>query len=73
MQNLEAHLDHVLDDKLRSQAEQIQRLKRECREGLSTLHDSLGHMKNVTDGKRQILEEQLKKEIAMIRKMVVLI
>ena len=70
---MESLFENILRDKLRSQDDQVQKLKRECREGLSTLHDSLGHMKAVTDGKRQILEEQLKKEIGMIRKMVVLI
>jgi hypothetical protein len=46
---------------------------RECREGFSTVHESISNMKTVMDGKRKILEDQLRKEISQIRKMVVLV
>jgi hypothetical protein len=49
------------------------RLKQECREGFTTVHDSIGNMKSVMDGKRRLLEEQLKRDIASIKKMVVLV
>ena len=66
-------MNNSLDGHVRRQKEEIDKLKRECREGFSTIHDSISHMKQVMEGKRKLLEEQLRKEIGQIRKLVVLI
>ena len=58
---------------LRKQTEEIARLKNECREGFSVVHESINNMKTVVDGRRKLLEDQLRKEIGQVRKMVVLI
>ncbi|XP_064609737.1 protein FAM81A-like [Liolophura sinensis] len=70
---LESKIIERLETGSKKQAEDFQRLKRECREGFSTVHDSITNMKTVVDGKRKLLEEQLRKEISHIRKMVVLV
>lgn len=62
-----------LDYSIRNQHEEFSKLKSECREGFSTVHESISNMKTVMDGKRKILEDQLRKEISQIRKMVVLV
>ena len=62
-----------MDAHLKRQSEEIARVKKECREGFATVHESISHMKQVMDGKRKLLEEQFRKEIGQIRKMVVLI
>ena len=62
-----------IDGQIAGQNDKLNRFKRDTNEGLSIIQQSIQSMKEVNDGKRQILEEQLKKEIAMIRKMVVLI
>ena len=70
---MENRLNSSLDGHVRRQKEETDKLKRECREGFSTIHDSITSMKQVMDGKRKLLEEQLRKEIGQIRKLVVLI
>ena len=72
-QAAEARLRSLIEGQTAKQQEEIQRLKRECREGFSTVHETIGNMKQVSEGKRRLLEEQLKKEIGQIRRMVVLI
>lgn len=62
-----------LDFSIRNQQEEFSKLKREVREGFSTVHESISNMKTVMEGKRKILEDQLRKEISQIRKMVVLV
>lgn len=62
-----------LEQMAATQKEEFARLKRECREGFSTVHESITNMKTVMEGKRKILEDQLRKEISQIRKMVVLV
>jgi len=73
LQSFENKLTGMVDTQLRRQADDISKLKRECREGFTTVHDSISNMKQVSDGKRTLLEEQLRKEIGQIRKMIVLI
>ena len=63
----------MLDSHTRKQKDDLDRLKRECREGFGTVHESISSLKQVTDAKRKLLEEQIRKEIGQIRKMVVLI
>lgn len=63
----------AFDNQSRKQSSDTERLKREFREGFATVHESITNMKHVMDGKRKLLEEQIKKEIGQIRKMVVLI
>jgi hypothetical protein len=72
-QDIENKLMAKLDFSIRNQQEEFSKLKRECREGFSTVHESISNMKTVMDGKRKILEDQLRKEISQIRKMVVLV
>ncbi|XP_041361749.1 protein FAM81A-like [Gigantopelta aegis] len=70
---IESHLLSKLDSDFRRQHEEIAKLKRECREGFSTVHESISNMKLVVEGKRKLLEDQLRKEISQIRKMIVLV
>ena len=62
-----------LDAAIRGQHEDINKLKRDTRDGFSTVHESISNMKTVMEGKRKLLEDQLRKEISQIRKMVVLV
>ena len=72
-QALQAKVKVMVDNADKQHTEDMNKLKRECREGFSTVHESISNMKTVTDGKRKLLEEQVRKEIGAIRKMVVLI
>ena len=62
-----------LDAHLKKQSNELAKLKIECREGFTTVQESIVNMKKVMDGKYRLLEEQIKREISSIRKMVVLI
>lgn len=73
IQHLENKIVARLEQMAATQKEEFARLKRECREGFSTVHESITNMKTVMEGKRKILEDQLRKEISQIRKMVVLV
>jgi hypothetical protein len=70
---LENKITARLEQMAIAQKEEFARLKRETREGFSTVHESITNMKTVMEGKRKILEDQLRKEISQIRKMVVLV
>lgn len=72
-QDIENKLMAKLDFSIRNQQEEFSKLKREVREGFATVHESISNMKTVMEGKRKILEDQLRKEISQIRKMVVLV
>ncbi|ELU06030.1 hypothetical protein CAPTEDRAFT_149793 [Capitella teleta] len=72
-QAYESKVTAMLQDHSRRQAEDLAKLKREMREGFAAVHESISNMKQILDGKRKLLEEQLRKEIGQIRKMVVLI
>jgi len=71
--NLETAISTKLERTVHRQTEGVTRLKRECREGFSTVHESISNMKTVMEGKRKLLEDQLRKEIGQLRKMVVLV
>ncbi|XP_076443790.1 protein FAM81A-like [Babylonia areolata] len=71
--HLETKLVAKLDSNIKRNAEEVGKLKRECREGFATVHESISNVKTVMEGKRKLLEDQLKKEIGQIRKMVVLV
>ncbi|XP_071168279.1 protein FAM81A-like [Mytilus edulis] len=71
--DIENKLMAKLDFSIRNQQEEFSKLKREVREGFATVHESISNMKTVMEGKRKILEDQLRKEISQIRKMVVLV
>ncbi|KAK3791361.1 hypothetical protein RRG08_012543 [Elysia crispata] len=71
--SLESKLLSRMDRTVQKHSEEIAKLKRECREGFTTVHESISNMKTVMEGKRKILEDQLRKEISQIRKMVVLV
>lgn len=58
---------------MRDQQDKFSQLKRECRQGFATVHDSMTNSKQVLEGKLTLSEEQLRKEMAHIRKMVVLV
>lgn len=62
-----------MDTNIRKNADELVRLKRECREGFATVHESISNVKTVMEGKRKLLEDQLRKEIGQIRKMIVLV
>ena len=72
-QALEGRLKSHVDVSVHRHNEDLTRLKRDCRDGFSPVHDSIAEMKEVLEGNRKLLEEQLRKEMNQIRKMVVLI
>ncbi|CAH1796182.1 unnamed protein product [Owenia fusiformis] len=72
-QMIEQKLSQMLDTTMHRHGDEIQKVKRECREGFSTVHESISNLKTVLEGKRKLTEEQMRKEIGQIRKMVVLI
>ena len=73
VQHIESKLLAKMDGNIKRNAEDISKLKRECREGFATVHESISNVKTVMEGKRKLLEDQLRKEIGQIRKMVVLV
>lgn len=62
-----------MNNALRDQSDAIARLKAECREGFSTVHESIGNSKKVLEGKMALSEDQLRKEVQQIKRMVVLV
>ncbi|PAA90101.1 hypothetical protein BOX15_Mlig013284g1 [Macrostomum lignano] len=72
-QELESKVQQFYDSFYRAQNSELVKLKRELREGFSTVHETVSSMRSVTEGKIKLLEESLRKDIAQIRKMVVLI
>ena len=50
----------------------MQRVKQEYRDGFLASHDNIVEAKDVLESKRLLLEEQLRKEISQLRKMIVL-
>jgi len=62
-----------LESALLKQRDETSRLKRETHEGFITIRDTIENMKQVMDGKRRLLEEQLQRDIRNLHKMVVLI
>lgn len=73
VQQLENKIQSSVQSQIRQHKEEMAKLKREVRDGFIALREAIDHMKQVLDGKRKLLEEQLRKEIGQIRKMVVLI
>lgn len=71
--HIESKLLAKMDSNIRKNSEDITKLKRECREGFATVHESISNVKTVMEGKRKLLEDQLRKEIGQVRKMVVLV
>ncbi|KAL8562626.1 hypothetical protein ACOMHN_011198 [Nucella lapillus] len=71
--HIESKLLAKMDSQIKRNSDEIAKLKRECREGFATVHESISNVKTVMEGKRKLLEDQLKKEIGQIRKMVVLV
>ncbi|CAL1534101.1 unnamed protein product [Lymnaea stagnalis] len=71
--SMETKLLAKMDKTIQRHTEEIAKLKRECREGFLTVHESISNMKTVMEGKRKLLEDQLRKEIGQIRKMIVLV
>ena len=72
-QTLETKFQQLLEAQKKRSSEDVGHVKRECRDGFTVVHESITNMKQVMDGKRKLLEEQIRKEISQIRKMVVLI
>lgn len=73
LQHIESKLLARIEADIRRLSEELAKLKRECREGFSTVHESISNMKTVMEGRRKLLEDQLRKELSQIRKMVVLV
>lgn len=71
--DIEMMIQTKLTEAVRKQEAELARLKRESREGFATVHETVANMNKVIEGKRTLLEEQLRKELAQLRKMVVLI
>lgn len=63
----------MIETSVRQQSDQLLKLKNEFREGFGTVHESISNSKQVMEGKLILSEEQLRKEMAHIRKMVILV
>lgn len=70
---MEKRITQMVTNALRSQNDTFLRLKNECRQGFATVHDSITNSKHVLEGKLTLSEEQLRKELGHIKKMVVLV
>ncbi|XP_078685754.1 protein FAM81A-like [Branchiostoma floridae x Branchiostoma belcheri] len=57
----------------RLQREEVEKLRAELHHGFKDVHHSMNSMRSVMDGKRELLKEELQKELTQVRKMVVLI
>ncbi len=66
-------MSEALDQQLKGQDDSIGKLRAECQSGFAAVHESMSSMKRMTDGKLQLIDEQLKKDLGALRKMVVLI
>ena len=73
LKDMEKRISHMVTNALRTQNEAFLRLKNECRQGFTTVHDSITNSKQVLEGKLTLSEEQLRKEIGHVKKMVVLV
>ncbi|KAK3097182.1 hypothetical protein FSP39_007205 [Pinctada imbricata] len=69
---VESKILNRLDLHTRKHQEELARAKNEFREGFTSVHDSIDNAKRVLEGKSKLLEDRLKKDIAQVRKLVVL-
>ncbi|KAI0224317.1 Protein FAM81B [Lamellibrachia satsuma] len=72
-ESLQVSMAKRLETSVLQQHDEMVRLKRETHEGFITIRDTIENMKQVMDGRRRLLEEQLQKDIRNLHKMVVLI
>jgi len=63
----------MVESAFKQQTEKLEKLKRECRQGFATVHESITDSKGLLEGKLTLSEEQLRKEISHIKKMVVVV
>jgi len=62
-----------LEQTVHRQSDEVSRLKRELRDGFDTVRQSLDEVKEIVEARRQLMEQQLRKEMSQIRKMIVLV
>ena len=62
-----------IESRIGRQAEELARLKRDLREGFDAVRQSIEDMKEMVEVRRQLMEEQVHKEILQMRKMIVLV
>lgn len=48
---------------MQQHSDQLAQLKRELRAGFTALHDSIEEIKRIGEARRQLMEQQLRKEI----------
>jgi len=53
----------TLESTVQQHSDQLTCLKRETRVGFTSLHDSVEELKQVVEARRQLLEQQLRREI----------
>ena len=70
---MERSVAEALDAQLKGHDDSIAKLRAECQSGFAAVHESMSSMKRMNDGKLQLLDEQMKKDLGALRKMVVLI
>lgn len=73
LQVFESEIKSNLDSNINRQNDEIAKIKRQSQTGFSTVHDAVAEMKKILEGKLEILDTKMHKEIGQLRKMVVLI
>lgn len=73
LQVFESEIKSNLDSNINRQNDEIAKIKRQSQTGFSTVHDAVADMKTILEGKLEILDTKMHKEIGQLHKMVVLI
>lgn len=70
---MEKRINAMVTSSIEQQWEKFKGFKNECRQGFLSVHESITNSKSVLEGKLTLSEEQLRKEIGHIKKMVILV
>ena len=66
-QNITYNVMEAMKEHLNYQDDQLARAKQEFRESCTELQESIRNMKGITEGKRKIMGNQLKREIGKVK------
>ncbi|OAF64920.1 hypothetical protein A3Q56_07371 [Intoshia linei] len=72
-QNLERRIWSYIDQNIKKNQDEINAIKKESRDGFRSVHESINSLRDLIESRVQIIEEQFKKEIGHIRKLIVLV
>lgn len=68
VQNVESQVIATLQESLQYNDAELAKAKREFRTGFTELQESMTNMKRVVEGRRQLLGNQMNKEIGQVKK-----